>query len=299
MSAKGRPERELLPLGGKARSAKGAPVSAKGRPERELLPLGGKARSAKGAPTTLSVILIAKDEEACIARALHSVAWADEIVVVDSGSSDRTVDIAREHGAKVTVTADWPGFGPQKNRALDLATGDWVLSLDADEWLTAESAEEIRRVVSASEASAAAYRMPRRSSFCGRFMRHSGWWPDYVVRLFRRGSARFSEDSVHERVIADGPLATLREPIMHETFVDFDDLIGKMNRYSTLTAQQLRQDGKTAGLLEALARALWAFLRTYVFRAGFLDGREGFMLALATAEGTYYRYVKLMRLSRK
>ena len=155
----------------------------------------------------LSVILIAKDEEACIARALRSVDWADEIVVVDSGSTDRTVDIAREHGAKVTVTADWPGFGPQKNRALDLATGDWVLSLDADEWLTAESAEEIRRVVAAAEASAAAYRMPRRSSFCGRFMRHSGWWPDYVVRLFRRGRARFSDDSVHERVIVDGPLA--------------------------------------------------------------------------------------------
>jgi hypothetical protein len=141
--------------------------------------------------------------------------------------------------------------------------------------------------------------MPRRSSFCGRFMRHSGWWPDYVVRLFRRGHARFSDDIVHERVITKGAIATLREPIMHETFTDLEDLVGKMNRYSTLTAQQLRADGKTAGLVEALARALWAFLRTYVFRAGFLDGREGFMLALATAEGTYYRYVKLMQLSRK
>ena len=171
-----------------------------------------------------------------------------------------------------------------------------MLSLDADEWLTAESAEEIRRVVGADATGPAAYRMPRRSSFCGRFMRHSGWWPDYVVRLFRRGRARFSDDSVHERVIVDGALGTLKEPIMHETFVDLEDLIGKMNRYSTLTAQQLQQDGKTAGLVEAIARALWAFLRTYVLRAGFLDGREGFMLALATAEGTYYRYAKLMQL---
>ena len=172
---------------------------------------------------------------------------ADEIVVVDSGSTDRTVEIARERGAKVIVTPDWPGFGPQKNRALDLATGDWVLSLDADEWLTAGSAEEIKAAHRAHAPALPRIALPRRSSFCGRFLRHSGWWPDYVVRLFRRGSARFSDDSVHERVIVDGALGTLREPIMHETFVDLDDLVGKMNRYSTLTAQQLQRDGKIRG----------------------------------------------------
>ena len=247
----------------------------------------------------LSVILIAMNEEASIARTLRSVAFADEIVVVDSGSSDRTVDIARELGAKVTVTGDWPGFGPQKNRALDLATGDWVLSLDADEWLTAECAEEIRHVVAAGAAGPVAYRMPRRSSFCGRFLRHSGWWPDYVVRLFRRGRARFSGDSVHERVIVDGTPATLKQPILHETFVDLEDMLVKMNSYSTLTARRLRQDGRTAGLTQAVLRALWAFVRTYFLRAGFLDGREGFMLAVATAEGTYYRYAKLLLLRNK
>jgi len=244
----------------------------------------------------LSVILIAMNEEASIARTLRSVAFADEIVVVDSGSSDRTVEIARELGAKVTVTDDWPGFGPQKNRALDLATGDWVLSLDADEWLTTGSAEEIRRAVGEGAAGAAAFRMPRRSSFCGRFMRHSGWWPDYVVRVFRRGSARFSGDGVHERLLVEGTVGTLREPIMHETFVDLEDMLVKMNRYSTLTAKQLRREGKSAGLTHAVARAAWAFVRTYVLRAGFLDGREGFMLAVATAEGTYYRYAKLLLL---
>jgi glycosyltransferase involved in cell wall biosynthesis len=248
---------------------------------------------------SLSVILIAKNEEASIARALRSVAWADEIVVVDSGSTDRTVDIARELGAKVAVTGDWPGFGPQKNRALDLATGDWVLSLDADEWLTVASAEEIRRVIGAGATGAAAYRMPRRSSFCGRFMRHSGWWPDYVVRLFCRGSARFSDDSVHERVLVDGAIGTLREPIMHETYVDLEDMLVKMNSYSTLTARSRQQDGKTSGLVQAVSRAVWAFIRTYFLRAGFLDGREGFMLAVATAEGTYYRYVKLLLLRDK
>jgi len=244
----------------------------------------------------LSVILIARDEEASIARALRSVAFADEIVVVDSGSTDRTVEIARELGAKVAVTGDWPGFGPQKNRALDLATGDWVLSLDADEWLTAESAKEIRHAIGAAVTGTAAFRMPRRSSFCGRFMRHSGWWPDYVLRVFRRGSARFSDDSVHERVLVEGTVGTLREPIMHETFVDLEDLIVKMNSYSTLTARRLKQDGRAAGLTQAVSRAAWAFVRTYFLRAGFLDGREGFMLAVATAEGTYYRYAKLLLL---
>ena len=248
---------------------------------------------------TLSVIVIAKDEEASIGRTLASVAFADEIVVVDSGSTDRTVDIARGHGANVTTTTDWPGFGPQKNRALDLATGDWVLSLDADEWLSEESAAEIRRAIASPGADVAAYKLPRRSSFCGRFMRHSGWWPDYVVRLFRHGRGRFSTDIVHEHLIVEGTVATLAEPILHETFVDLEDLVDKMNRYSTASAAQLRQEGKTAGLVEALMRALWAFFRTYVLRAGFLDGREGFMLAFATAEGTYYRYAKLMRLPRR
>ena len=248
---------------------------------------------------TLSVIVITKNEEASIARTLRSVGFADEIVVVDSGSCDRTAELAREHGAKVSVTVDWPGFGPQKNRALDLATGDWVFSLDADEWLTEASAAEIRNALASANQDVAAYRLPRRSSFCGRFMRHSGWWPDYVVRLFRRDRGRFSADLVHERLILDGTVATLTEPIMHETFVDLEDLVEKMNRYSTASAAQLQRDGRSSGLGEAIARALWAFFRTYVLRAGFLDGREGFMLAFATAEGTYYRYAKLMWLRRR
>ena len=247
----------------------------------------------------LSVIVIAKEEEASIGRTLASVAFADEIVVVDSGSRDRTVDIARNHGAKVTVTEDWPGFGAQKNRALDLAAGEWVLSLDADEWLSEKSAAEIRRAIATAQSDVVAYRLPRRSSFCGRFLSHSGWWPDHVVRLFRRGRGRFSDDIVHERLIVDGAVGTLAEPILHETFVDLEDLVDKMNRYSTASAKQLQRDGKSAGLIEAIARAAWAFFRTYILRAGFLDGREGFMLAFATAEGTYYRYAKLSRLPRR
>ena len=239
----------------------------------------------------ISVIVITKNEQASIRRCLESVRWADQIVVLDSGSTDDTVKICREFTADVRET-DWPGFGPQKNRALDHATGDWVLSLDADEWVTPACREEIAKAA-ANPGQVDAFRLPRLSSFCGRFMRHSGWWPDHVVRLFRRGAARFSDDAVHERVLVNGTTGTLREPLMHETFVDLHELLEKMNNYSTLSAQDMGRAGKHAGLGGAVAKAIWAFIRTYFLRAGFLDGREGFMLAVATAEGTYYRYAKL------
>ena len=245
----------------------------------------------------LSVILITKNEQASIRRCLESVKWADEIIVLDSGSTDGTVGICSEYTAHVHQT-DWPGFGPQKNRALERATGDWVLSLDADEWMTPASRDEIARCV-AQPQDFAAFRLPRRSSFCGRFMRHSGWWPDHVVRLFRRGAARFSDNAVHERVIVDGKTGTLQEPLMHETLVDLEELLAKMNNYSTLSAQDMHRGGKRSGLSKAVAKAAWAFVRTYFLRGGFLDGREGFMLAVATAEGTYYRYVKLLLLQKK
>jgi glycosyltransferase involved in cell wall biosynthesis len=239
----------------------------------------------------LSVIVITKNEEAMLARCLQSVRFADEIVVVDSGSTDRTVDIARECGARVVVTEDWPGFGPQKNRALDLAGGEWVLSLDADEWVEPPLADELRACIASSDGPDA-YELPRSSSFCGREMRHSGWWPDHILRLFRRGTARFSEDIVHERVVASGPVGRLTQPLRHESFVTLHEVVDKMNRYSTGGAEMRVRRGKGGSVSGAVFHGLWAFLRTYVFRAGFLDGREGFVLAVANAEGTYYRYLK-------
>jgi len=247
---------------------------------------------------SVSVVVITKNEEASIERCLRSVDWADEVIVLDSGSTDRTVEISQKLGARVSVTTDWPGYGPQKNRALSQAAGDWILSLDADEWVTPDLRDEIRSVISRPDG-AVAFRVPRLSSFCGRFMRHSGWWPDHVIRLFRRGAARFSDDVVHEHVIVEGKTGTLRVPIMHETFVDLDELLQKMNNYSSLAAQEMRRGGRKAGLAGAVMRGLWAFMRTYFFRGGFLDGREGFMLAVATAEGTYYRYAKLLLLDKK
>ena len=247
---------------------------------------------------SVSVVVITKNEADSIERCLRSVDWADEAIVLDCGSTDRTVEISHKLGARVSVTADWPGFGPQKNRALEKATGDWVLSLDADEWVTPELRDEILNALSRPDGTVA-FRVPRLSSFCGRFMRHSGWWPDHVTRLFRRGAAKFSDDIVHEHVIVEGKIGTLREPIMHETFVDLDELLQKMNSYSSLAAQEMQHDGRKAGLAGAVLRGLWAFIRTYFLRGGFLDGREGFMLAVATAEGTYYRYAKLMLLDQK
>lgn len=244
----------------------------------------------------LSAIIITKNSGATIRRCVESVAWADEIVVVDSGSTDRTLEICRELGAAVHVTADWPGHGPQKNRALALAGGDWIFSLDADEWVTPELHSELARA-SDDPGGCVAFEMPRRSSFCGRFMRHSGWWPDYVTRLFRRQAARFSEDHMHDRVIVEGTVGKLLHPIMHESIANLDQMIAKMNAYSSMSAGVLRRQGRRASLATALLHGGWAFVRTYFLRAGFLDGREGFMLAVANAEGSYYRYLKLMLLA--
>ncbi len=247
---------------------------------------------------SVSVIIITKNAQATLARCLASVAWADEIVVVDSGSSDGTVEICKTAGARFYVTEDWPGFGPQKNRALDYATSDWVLSLDADEWVSPELKTELQTVM-ARAGEAVAYAIPRRSSFCGRYMRHSGWWPDHVVRLFKRGAARFSTDSTHERLIVEGKTVRLSHPIMHEAINDLEQMIGKMNSYSTSTARARFDQGHTASLFTAVLHGAWAFFRTYVLRLGILDGREGFMLAVANAEGSYYRYLKLMLLAEK
>lgn len=246
---------------------------------------------------SLSAIVITKNNERTVGRCIESLRWADEIIVVDSGSTDRTLEICRDLGAQVHATSDWPGHGPQKNRALDHATGTWVISIDSDEWVTPGLRADIERTLARTDAKAG-YAVPRRSSFCGRFMRHSGWWPDYVVRLFRRDAGRFTDDHTHERLTVNGPLGRLREPIMHEAITDLDQMLGKMNAYSTSSAYMKLGDGRRATLTTATLHGMWAFFRTYILRLGFLDGREGFMLAVANAEGSYYRYVKLMLLQK-
>lgn len=245
----------------------------------------------------LSVIIICKNEVSRLGATLESAAFADEIIVLDSGSSDGTVELARQFTDKVFVAADWPGFGVQKNRALAHASGEWVLSIDADERVGAELRAEIQAAIAAPLAEV--YEMPILTSYCGRWIRHSGWWPDYKPRLFRRGTIRFTEDRVHERLSFQGAPGRLTAPLYHESFRTLDEVLDKVNRYSSAGAEQALMRGKRGGLGKAVAHGLWAFLRTYLLRAGFLDGREGFMLAVSNGEGVYYRYVKLMYLSEK
>ena len=240
----------------------------------------------------LSVILITKNEAKHIAACLDSVSFADELIVVDSGSTDGTIDIARSKGAKVFVFDDWPGFGPQKNRALDLATQPWVLSIDADERVTPALQNEIIQTI--EHAAFDAYQIARLSEFCGKAIRHSGWWPDHVLRLFKRGAARFTDAAVHERVVSHGPVGTMHHWILHFPYEDMESLIAKVNRYSTDAAVMMAQRGKQSGPFVAFAHAFWTFIRIYLLRRGFLDGRHGFVLAVTAASGSFYRYAKLM-----
>ena len=245
---------------------------------------------------SLSVIIITRNESARIKACLESVAFAGELVVVDSGSTDDTVAIARAAGARVLETDDWPGFGPQKNRALELATGDWVFSIDADERVTPQLRAAIEAAVAGGKF--AAYSVGRRSSYCGQYMNHSGWYPDRVVRLVRRGTARFSDALVHESLIPQGPVGQLQGELLHESYADLESVLDKVNRYSSAGAQALHRKGVKGSLGKALGHGLWAFLRTYLLQRGFLDGRLGLALAISNAEGTYYRYLKLWLLQR-
>jgi glycosyltransferase involved in cell wall biosynthesis len=248
---------------------------------------------------SLSVIVITKNEAASIEACLASVPFASEWIVVDSGSTDDTRDIARRLGARVVETADWPGFGPQKNRALAEARGDWVLSLDADEQVSPRLAEQIRAVVQGGEErGAVAYTLSRLSSFCGQWMRHGDWYPDHVLRLFRRGQAQFSNDLVHESVQCSGKVGHLDGHLLHDSMPSLEECLDKMNRYTSGRARDQRRAGKRGGLAAAIGHGLWAFVRSYLVRGGLLDGRMGFIVAFSIAEGTYYRYLKLWMLER-
>jgi len=244
----------------------------------------------------LSVILICKDEAARIGATLEAARFADEIVVVDSGSTDGTREIAAAIADRVVETEDWPGFGPQKNRALDLATGQWVLSIDADEVVTPELRDEI--IATIDDAAHDAYRMPRLTIFLGREIRHSGWWPDHVLRLFRRGSARFSNDLVHERVAFEGRVGTLRHHLQHTGDDDAASLRAKSIRYAHAAAESLHAKGHAGGRCIATIKAAAAFMRNYIVRRGFLDGRAGWVIATTAAAGKWRRYTRLAELNR-
>lgn len=251
---------------------------------------GPSASAASTRAPLLSVAIITKNEAHRIARCIHSVAFADEIIVLDSGSTDRTVELAEELGATVMRSNDWPGFGVQKNRALAACRGHWVLSIDADETLSPALADSIGEVLAgAPERAADGYWIKRRSTFCGRPIRFGLWRNDRVLRLFKRERGRFSDDLVHERVIVDGRCDSLDGWLLHDSVDSIDDARAKALRYAELGAVRLRERGR-GGLLSAWLHASWTFARGYLLKLGWLDGRAGFWIAWFAAWSTFLRY---------
>lgn len=245
----------------------------------------------------ISAVVITKNEELVIERCLRSLLWCDEVILVDSGSTDRTVDIASSLGVTIQREHRWLGPATQRNRGIAAARNEWCLLLDADEWITDDLRREIEMLP--GDPNYSAFDISRRSSYCGQFMSHGGWWPDPVRRLIRKGHARYEGGIVHERCVAEGTVGKLGSPLMHESFRNLEQVLGKVNAYSTWGAQDLNAAGKSPGLTQAIARGGFAFFRTYILRLGFLDGKRGLMLAISNAEGTYYKYVKAMILAER
>lgn len=244
--------------------------------------------------TKLSVIIVTKNEAHNIGDCLKSVHFADEIIVFDSASTDDTAAICRQYTPFVTVTPDWPGDGPQKNRALATATGDWVLCLDADERVSPELAREITALI--ANTPYVAFSLPFRSRYCNKPIRFGDWYNEAHTRLFKRTYAKFTENVVHCHLAVQGSVGKCRAPVIHYPFQELHTLLHKMNQYSTQSAYHLYQKGKKATFTTAIAHALWTFFKGYLIKGGFLDGREGFLLAVSNTQGTYYRYLKLMYL---
>lgn len=241
---------------------------------------------------SLSVVIITKNEASNIKACLESVSFADEWIVLDSGSSDDTVQIARAFGAKVTTTPTWPGFGPQKNLALVQASGDWVLSLDADERVTPELAAQI--VAALKNPGSVAFELPRLTQFCGRWIHHCGWTPDHVLRLFRRGQAAFSDDLVHERVVLKaGAVSRLSAPLLHYSYPTPAHYWRKLEQYSVAWAEQSYARGQRSSMPRAVTSGFVAFVRSYFFRLGILDGSMGFAVCAMQAQAAFGKHFTL------
>ncbi|MFY7698375.1 MAG: glycosyltransferase family 2 protein [Legionella sp.] len=238
----------------------------------------------------LSVIIIAKNEENNIRRCLESLSFADEIIVIDSGSSDRTVSIAKEYTDKVVIT-DWQGYGVQKQRALALAKGDWILNLDADESVTLQLQMAIIKAISSDDIDG--YRIPIQMYFDGKPLRFSSS-PKRHIRLFKRQGAHYSNDIVHEKIVLNhaANVSQLRTPIMHHSYRDLSHALYKMNRYSSYTAKIRLTQNKQASFAKTIVGACWMFLRCYILQRGFLDGKVGFVFAMLNAQGTLFRGLK-------
>ena len=246
----------------------------------------------------LSVVMIAKNAADLLPDCLASVSWADEIVLLDSGSSDNTVELARSQGVQVYVNRDWQGYGIQRQRAQAYATGDYVLMIDTDERVTPELAQSIRSVLVAPQ-SGAIYSIARRNYFLGRFMRHSGWYPDRVMRLYERERYHYNSNLVHESLdCKNAQIIALPGDLLHLTCRDFASFQRKQLNYATAWAQERHQRGKKASLMGIFTHTYGAFLKTLLLRGGVLDGKQGWLLAVVNAQYTFNKYTELWALNR-
>jgi glycosyltransferase involved in cell wall biosynthesis len=245
----------------------------------------------------VSVFVIAFNSEGKIGRVLESVKWADEVVVVDSFSTDRTAELAEAYGARV-VQVPFNGFGDLRNNAVNACTNEWILSIDTDELCTESVEIEVRSIL-AQDKSADAYFVPRLNFFMGRWVRHSGWYPNYrQPQLFNRNMMAYDLNAVHEGYVLKpgGQIGYVRNAILQVPFESVSEMLEKANRYSTLGAQRISD--KRITMWSALRHGLWSFIKHYVFKRGFLDGWAGFMIAIGNFDGTFYRYVKAMELQK-
>lgn len=244
----------------------------------------------------VTVTIITLDEAEHIAAAIDSARWADEVLVVDCGSTDGTVDIARGKGA-VVLCRDWSGYIDQKNFAAERASNDWIFSLDADERITPALASEIRALL-AAEPPMRGYRLPRVTYHLGRWVRTTDFYPDYQTRLYDRRAARWRGKYVHESVGVDGPLGRLRNELEHYSFRNLRDQLDRINHYTTLAARQMHESGRRSGPLHLLVHPPAAFLRNYVLRRGVLDGTAGLTISLMNAYSVFLKFAKLWEMER-
>lgn len=237
----------------------------------------------------LAVLILAYNEEQHIAECIDSASFADEVIVIDSGSTDRTVEIAQQHGAKVAIKPMTEGFAAQRNFALTQTDADWVIYLDSDERITAELANEIMTVI---DRKPSAYAMPRRNIAFGTWLKHGGWYPDYVVRLYPRTAVTW-QGIVHEEPCFSIGKQNLKSDLIHYTYYDWERYFNKFNSYTTMMAERMQQRGKKAKQNDIVFRPFWSFIRVYVLRSGWRDGLMGFIMAVFHAFYTMAKYVKL------
>jgi (heptosyl)LPS beta-1,4-glucosyltransferase len=246
----------------------------------------------KNRNVNISVAIITKNEEEIIGECLEAVSWADEVIVVDSGSSDDTVKIAKKHGARVFVNA-WAGFGPQKNFALSKTRGKWILNIDADEIISPGLGEEILAVVK-SKTTKAAYDMPFRNFFYGKWIRHGGLYPDRHARLFRKGKGRFPDITLHEYLQIDGEIGSLKNPVLHYTKGSITGHIASINTYTDIEKEQNIKSNYSPTGYTVFIRPLYRFIKCYFFKAGFLDGIMGLIFHVITSFGMFLGEIKIL-----